>query len=217
MAVLAASLACAAPASAGPPVPELGSVTPLGSTVQRLHYKYGPLHVAPGQNLILIGPVTIEKPAYDGFVTRIKPNLVRADGSVPPVDVIHLHHGVWVNTRSRPGDGPFFASGEEKTTFSMPEGYGYPVKGDDVWALNYMLHNQTPVPDNVWITYDIDFVPADSDRGRQTKPVYPVWMDVEKGKAYPVFDVKRGSGGDGQFTYPDEAANPYGNGAKRNE
>src|SRR3954469_7943818 len=114
---LVAALAGAAPAAAGPPVPELGSVTPLGSDVQRLHYKYGPLHVAPGQNLILIGPVTIEKPDYDGYVTRIKPNLVKADGSVPPVDVIHLHHGVWLNlsARDRTGGGSgekFFASGE---------------------------------------------------------------------------------------------------------
>jgi plastocyanin len=223
VAAIAAVLGCAQPAMAGPPVAELGSVTPLGSDVVRLHYKYGPLHVAPGQNLILIGPVTIEKPAYDGYAIRIKPNLVRADGSVPPVDVIHLHHGVWLNlsgpdrTAGAGGGEKFFAAGEEKTIFSMPPGYGYPVKGSDVWAVNYMLHNQTPVPDNVWITYDIDYVPANTDRGRKMKAVHPIWMDVENGNAYPVFDVHRGSGAGGKFTFPDNAANPYPDGRRRNE
>src|SRR4051812_20938720 len=169
------------PAFAQTPLPETGSATPLGSDVQHLHYKYGPIHVAPGQNLILLGPVTIEKPSYDGYVTRIKPNLVRGDGSVPPVDQIHLHHGVWLNTgntdRTSGGAERFFASGEEKTTIAFPDGYGYPVKGSDVWVLNHMLHNQTPVPDDVWITYDVDFVPANTERGRHMKAVYPVWMD----------------------------------------
>src|SRR5690349_4445812 len=92
-AVIAAAVVGAV-AHAAPPTPEPGSAAPLSSDVQHLHYKYGPIHVNPGQNLILIGPVTIEKPAYDGFITRMKPDLVRGDGSVPPVDVIHLHHGV---------------------------------------------------------------------------------------------------------------------------
>lgn len=191
------------------PMPEIGSALPLGAEVQHLRYAYGPIHVPAGGNLILLGPVTIEKPAYDGFVTRFKPDLVRGDGSVPPVDVLHLHHGVWLNLSrtdaTNGGPERFAASGEEKTIFSLPPGYGYPVKGTDVWALNYMLHNQTAVPETVWITYDVDFVPAATPAGRATKPVRPIWMDVANGSYYPVFDVKRGSGTDGAFTYPDEA------------
>src|SRR4051812_9975413 len=134
LAVALSALAVAAPATrAQTPVPEPGSAMPLGSDVQHLHHKYRPIHVSPGQNLILLGPVTIEKPAYDGYVTRIKPNLVRADGSVPPVDVIHLHHGVFLNlSRSdvtSPGAQRFFATGEEKTIFQMPPGYGYFSRG----------------------------------------------------------------------------------------
>ncbi len=49
------------------------------------------------------------------------------------------------------------------------------------------------------------------------KPVRPVWMDVQNGKAYPVFDVLRGSGTNGRFTFPDQAANPYRNGGALNE
>jgi plastocyanin len=215
------ALAAAAPA-ASPPLPETGVLTPLGAQVQHLHFKYGPIHVLPGQNTILLQPVTIEKPLYDGYVTSFKPDLVRADGTVPPVDVIHLHHGVWLNLSRSDSVDPrqaekIFASGEEKTRFTLPRGYGYPVSRNDVWAMNYMVHNQTPVPDEVFITYDIDYVPKDTALGRSLKPAYPFWTDVRGGEAYPVFDSHRGQGGsDGEFTYPAEAPNPYPDGNHRN-
>src|SRR4051794_20900897 len=72
-----------------------------------LHYQYGPLHIAPGQNTIEI-QVNKLKPSVPGFITRFAPNLKRPDGSVPRVDVIHLHHGVWLV-----GLQPTFAAGEE--------------------------------------------------------------------------------------------------------
>jgi plastocyanin len=218
---IAVAAACAMPTAAQPPAPEPGIATPLSSDVQHLHFKYGPIHVVPGQNLILVGPVTIEKPAYDGYVTRIKPNLVRANGSVPLVDQIHLHHGVFLN-KSRhdstySGGERFFATGEEKTIMEMPPGYGYFVRGSDVWAMNYMVHNQTPNSDDVWITYDVDYVPANSSLGRSMKPVRPIWLDVMNGSAYPVFDVHRGAGGaKGRWTFPNDARNPYRNGRPRN-
>lgn len=222
IASLAGALA-PAPAPAGPPVTDPGAVTPLDSGVQRLHFKYGPITVAAGQNLILVGPVTIEKPAYEGFAIRVKPDLVRADGTVPNVDQIHLHHAVFVNMSRPDATDPslperFFGVGEEKTIAQMPPGYGYPVRPDDVWAMNHMIHNQTTANETVYITYDVDFVPADTDLGRTLKPARPLWLDVENGKPYPVFDVHRGSGGkDRRFTYPREATDPYGSGPARNE
>ena len=36
------------------------------------------------------------------------------------------------------------------------------------------------------------------------KDVHPIWLDVQNGKVYPVFDVLKGSGTDGKFTYPDD-------------
>lgn len=41
-------------------------------------------------------------------------------------------------------------------------------------------------------------------------------MDVRNGSSYPVFDVKRGSGRGGRFTYPDQAARRYGDGPPTN-
>ena len=209
--VCAAVVAVSAPAVAGPPVPEPGGLAPLSSEIQHLHFKYGPIFVPPGQNLILVGPVTIEKPAYDGYMVGFRPNLVRADGSVPPIEQVHLHHAVWLNlsrrdatARDLPGER-FAAAGEEKTYVRLQNGYGYPVKATDVWALNYMVHNETPNPQVVWITYDIDYVAADTPLGHRITPVRPIWMDVENGKAYPVFDVLQGSGRHGRFAFPNEA------------
>ena len=223
LAVMALAGLLAAPAGAEPPVTELTGVTPLGSDVQRFHYRHGPITVAPGQNLNLIGPVAIEKPPYEGFAIRSKMDLVRGDGSVPDVDVVHLHHAVFVNLSRDDVTSPglperFGGAGEEKTVGTMPNGYGYRVSPDDVWAINHMVHNQTAAAETVWLTYDIDFVPADTPRGRETVPVRPLWLDVRNGEAYPVFDVHRRSGGrDGRFIYPRDADDPYPDGARPNE
>ena len=156
-------------------------------------------------------------------MVRMAPNLrwARPDGKccgkVPPVDVIHLHHGVWLSNGTAgegEGDGygdafyPFMASGEEKTVYQFPEGFGYPVGGTDLWVLNYMIHNLTPRAAQVYITYDIDFVPATAPAAAHITPVHPIWMDVEDHHLYPVFNVYRHSGKDGRFTFPDMAKHP---------
>jgi hypothetical protein len=200
--------------------------------VQRLHFQAGPYLVTPGANLILLDYKHVPKPTENGFMVRMAPNLhyARPDGSccgaVPRVDVIHLHHGVWLsNGAAGAGEGnsyvggfyPFMASGEEKTIYQLPRGYGYPVAASDYWVLNYMIHNLTSRPAKVYITYDIDFVPATSPLARSITPVHPIWMDVQNHHIYPVFNVLRYSGRDGKFTYPDMARDPYGSGPPPNE
>src|SRR5436305_9874330 len=59
----------------------------------RLRFAFGPIPVKPGQNDVLIEPITIEKPSQDGYITRMTADLVRPDGTVPPIEQIHLHHG----------------------------------------------------------------------------------------------------------------------------
>ena len=147
-------------AAGDPPIPDPGFAGPLGSDVQHLHFRYGPLHIPAGQNLILVGPVTIEKPAYDGYVIAFKPNLVGPDGLPPGTDVVHLHHGVFLNMSRKDVSDPslpqrFAATGEEKTALLTPYPYGYFSRGSDVWAVNYMIHNQTPDEQTVWLTYEL--------------------------------------------------------------
>jgi plastocyanin len=216
---IALTLLCAPQALAGPDGKAV-AVQALAGGAQRLTYRIGPFNVHPGQNQIGYAPI-LERPQVDGYITRMRPNLTYLDGRVPGVDVIHLHHGVWVNT-SRPSNAGFagelfFASGEEKSIAQMPKGYGYPLKRTDGLWLNHMIHNLTPVPTQVYMVYQIDFVPNGSPAARGMRAVRPIWTDVWKGNVYPVFNVRRGSGRHGRFTYPNDAKNPYRGGTKLNQ
>ena len=177
------------------------TTTTLKNGVQRIHYAYGPVHIAPGQNSIFVEPNDL-KPKVDGYVTRFAPNLVLADGTIPRVDVIHLHHAVWLVNQS-----PTWGAGEEKTTAAAPPGYGWNYKTTDKWLMNHMIHDLTPTPETVYITYDIDFVPKTDPAAKSIIPIRTEWMDVVGG-GYPVFDAIKGTGklvkGKRRFTYPDD-------------
>src|SRR5918997_127460 len=140
VALVVAMLALAAPAAAQ----------------ETLHFEYGPVKITPGQNTIAIEENRF-KPPVDGWITGFKPDLVRRDGSVPRVDVIHLHHGVWLKDFR-----PLFAAGEEKTAVTAPPGHGWRHETADQWHMNHMIHNLTPTPDEVYITYDLGFIPDGS-------------------------------------------------------
>jgi hypothetical protein len=170
--------------------------------LQRMRFEFGPIDITAGQNTIEF-EANDKKPAVPGYITRFKPDLVYADSRrrVPRVDVLHLHHGVWLI------DGrPTFAAGEEKTIFNAPQGYGFRHDPKAPWVMNHMLHNLTPTPAKAYITYEIDFVPDSAPAAAGITPIKPLWMDVAGLKAYPVFDVLKGSGGaDGRYTFPDDA------------
>ena len=68
----------------------------------------------------------------------------------------------------------------------------------------------------MWITYDIDFIPATAPAAKHIQPVRPIWMDVQNGETYPVFNVPKGGGHNGEYTYPDDAKNPYLGGPAKN-
>src|SRR5436190_14965214 len=116
----AAQLFPSAPAPPGAHT-ELVSARTVAPDTVRYSYRYGPLVAAPGQNLILVGPVTIEHPPGDGYVTRINANLIGEDGKVPPVEQVHMHHAVFLDmarmdtTSPSPLPQRFFAFAEGKT------------------------------------------------------------------------------------------------------
>jgi plastocyanin len=202
-------------------IPSETEILPDGQ--QRTTFFVGPFDVTSGQNRISNRPIVGSgRPSVDGWITRIEPNLVEADGTVPLSSRVMFHHGVWLN-QSRPDPTfpgypqRFYATGEEKTTMELPDGFGYRYLKSDVWILNHMIHNLVPDPMELYITYTVDFIPDGSPLAEGIKPVRPIWMDVENGSGYPVFDVLRDSGGrDGEFTYPQDADDPYGN-WKKNE
>jgi hypothetical protein len=213
-----ALVAVVAPPALAAPEGKAVAVQSLAGGAERITYRIGPFEVRPGQNQIGYAPI-LERPQVDGYITRIRPDLTYLDGRVPRVDVIHLHHGVWINASrggTKFGVELFFAAGEEKTILKLPQGYGYPLKATDQLILNHMIHNLTPVPTQVYMVYQVDFVPEGSLAARGIRPVRPIWMDVRSGNLYPVFNVRKGSGRNGRFTYPRDARNPYRGGSKRN-
>src|SRR5215218_4790487 len=99
--------------------------------MQKLTYKIGPLPIKPGADDIRfrnVGPRF--RPKVPGYITRFRPTLTRADGSLPSVDVIHLHHAVWLVNGY-----PTFAAGEEKSIAQQPRGFGWRYTPDQDWRL----------------------------------------------------------------------------------
>ena len=173
--------------------------------VKHITYCYGPITIIPGQNIIRLRPAIDGNdnklwPQVPGYITRFDPEFIYADGTVPRVDVLHLHHAVWlVNNR------PQFAVGEEKTVQQLPEGFGWRSDPDDSWVLNDMLHDLVAQPAQVYVVWRLDFVPDSSPAAADIKTVRTQWMDVAGQSLYPVFDSLRSYGHNGTYTFPDQA------------
>jgi hypothetical protein len=190
-------------AEKSPPVLDPGP--PPGAQV--LSYKFGPMKIKPGQNLIDVD-VQKERPAVNGWIVGFRPGLVYAagkdKGKSPSVDVVHLHHAVWLVDFK-----PTFAAGEEKTYFNAPTGYGWRYTTDQAWFLNHMIHDLTGNEQDVYITYTMYFIPDDAPEAAGMKPIHTQWMDVQGVKPYPVFDAHKGEGVKGRLEYPSMVKNAY--------
>jgi plastocyanin len=181
--------------------------------VQHLSYCYGPVSVKSGQNIIRLNSTKLF-PQKPGYITRFDPELVYVDGAVPRVDVLHLHHAVWVVNGN-----PQFATGEEKSILQMPKGFGWRTTPSDHWLVNDMIHDLVGSADTVYIVWRLDFVPDTSPAAASMHRVRTRWMDVSgpsprvgtSSPIYPVFNALRGMGSGGRYSFPDQAT-----GAQRN-
>jgi hypothetical protein len=221
-----ALLGTAAPASAGEEI--LGAASYADMTTYSCRTNAITIH--PGQNLNNFGqtktcpnPQVVSGPGgtsvfnsdADGYITRFKPSMVEivSGGGLetPSVYDLHLHHVVWLKAFS-----PTFASGEEKTEVKLPQGYGIRAEGNEDWILNDMIHNLTAESGRqVYITWEIDWVPVATASGAAIEDATIRWLDVAGptsldinniAEVYPVFDAERGfdRNGDGDFVFPDE-------------
>lgn len=146
-----------------------------------------------------------------GYITRFKPSMVEIKPSgklvTPAVWDLHLHHVVWILNGN-----PTFASGEEKTIATLPQGYGQKVNATQNWFINQMLHNLGQSANRqVYLTWEIDWVPETNPARTDIKPANVQWLDVAGSpQVYPVFDAEKGydTNGDGKFVFPDEAQSP---------
>lgn len=138
--------------------------------------------------------MNIEKPCEDCYVTRIVPNLVES-GTDNPVNYHNggmLHHVVNVNfsrddTTCQPswwgdsvnqlgaaegGNQRYFASGNERTVMSVPDGYGYYIGRGDEFGLIADLMNMTPQARQYDLVFTFTWV-------KRAEPVTPMWFDVD--------------------------------------
>jgi plastocyanin len=139
-------------------------------------------------------------PKVDGYVVGMSADVVDPAGnSVSPMDVM-LHHVVFAkvgapdytcsNIEDYTGQPApfqaerFYAEGEERFSLALPDGYGYPNRGQDAWGLLYMLMNHHPHTMVVRIRYTVRYV-----TGEPLTAVKPVWLDIKNCRADPVFNV----------------------------
>jgi hypothetical protein len=184
---------------------------------QVLNYRFGPMKIQPGQNLIDID-IQKQRPDVDGWIVGFRPGLVYADnGRSPSVKVVHLHHAVWLVGDGPASVRPTFAAGEEKTYFNAPRGFGWRYTTKQFWLINHMIHDLTSQPQEVYITYTLWFIPDTAPEAADITRMDTRWMDVEGGKPYPVFNARRGTGAHGRFTFPDQAPRAYAGGRPRNQ
>ena len=165
------------------------NLTPqLADTPDIAHAKYDGvqhLHLRTARSISGRGRTTsssagqVPKPEVDGCIVGISPNLSHRRRHRARASTSSTCTTASGSTSARHGRRParlperFFAAGEEKTIFQLPQGYGYAYKAADKWLINYMIHNLTPTPDQVWITYDIDFIPATAPAAQGIRPVAP--------------------------------------------
>jgi plastocyanin len=175
--------------------------------VRHITYCVGPVTVHPGQNVIRLNRTDL-LPHRPGYITRFDPELVLPDGTVPRVDVLHLHHAVWIVNGN-----PQFAVGEEKTIVQAPRGFGWRSQPNDSWLLNDMLHDLVGQESQVFIVWRIDFVPDTAPAADHLRTVQTRWMDVSgpqprvgiSSPIYPVFNALQRYGKHGKYTFPDMA------------
>ena len=182
-----------------------------------------PAAAAPRTETFRTGPVTVggyqvlqqqlqsnlPKPSADGFITRMKVDVVDAKGRPVPIERLMLHHIVFLNLGPTLGAKRdrtcgsiraldsrsqipalaerFYAAGEERMEMALPQGYGYRSQGADKWLMTYMLMNHRAKADRAYIQYTVTF-----DDDPSLKPVDPYWLDVRDCWSDPVYDVPGG-------------------------
>ena len=143
----------------------------------------------------------------------IRPDLVYANGKVPPVDVIHLHHGVWLNVvgRTRPASpaGAVLRARRGEDGLDLPKGYGYAYKTERPLAPQLhdpQPHARTP-PRSCMVVRASTSSPRARRRPRRITPGTPDLDGRANGEALPgLRRRRRARAATARYTYPDDDA-----------
>jgi hypothetical protein len=137
-----------------------------------------------GNNLRL----AVQRPCSDCFITKFTPDLVDAatGESVNMKQGPMLHHAVWTSQWRQDATcgndwlglagQRFFASGNERSVASYPDGYGYRVRWYDSWNMLVDLMNHSETERSVYVKLTVETRPSSA----AVKPVRPVWLDIDQ-------------------------------------
>jgi Stress up-regulated Nod 19 len=180
----------------------LSSLVPASgasAAVRTLHLRYGPVALQPAE--LKSAAPRVHTPQLHGFVTQMHAYVVDDRGRRLPSERVMLHHAVFRrliaprydrDCSARRDSEPFYATGEEDETLTMPAGYGMRLEQHERWRLRWMLMNHTNRRWKVFIRYDVRV-----DTSRATVPVVPLWLRVVSCRD-EYFDVP-GNGGPGSI------------------
>jgi Stress up-regulated Nod 19 len=170
------SLVLAALAAALGLVPAAGAA----AKVRTLHLRYGPIGLQPAE--LKSAAPRVRTPQLHGSVTGIHAYVVDHRGNRLPSDQVMLHHAVFRrliparfdrDCASQRDSEPFYATGEEDETLSLPPGYGLRLGARERWRMRWMLMNHTNRRWRTFIRYDVRV-----DTSRKIVPVSPLWLRV---------------------------------------
>ena len=150
----------------------------------------------------------------DCYITQIVPDLVyqndpdHADGTTAnfnnnnSLDGAWLHHTVLLNSCNL--SQRIFASGNERTTWTAPAGYGYhQYNCANGWYINYHIHNNSSFTRHVAVKLTITY-----RTGETLTPVTPFWWDmglIQNASEYTVDD----GGYSDSHTGPGQSGSPH--------
>ena len=181
------------------PTAPAAPTAPAQAGEQRTRVRYGPYSIDPapenpdgthghahsGNQFAM----NVEKPCTNCYITRMQADLVKADGTRAGFsNNLQLHHMVLFNRDTGRQDATcpsslgllgqrFFASGDERSPVTFPEGYGYRVSSASSWLLIWDLASMSGVRETVYYQVDFEWVPASTPGMRD---VEPVWLDVDQ-------------------------------------
>ncbi|MFY9469042.1 MAG: plastocyanin/azurin family copper-binding protein [Solirubrobacterales bacterium] len=181
--------------------------------VNRVPVTVGPYQVLQGSDFKLPTPAADGRyrGSENAALLKMTANVTDADGRSIPIQRLMLHHIVFLNA-GNPAAGNirrdatcdtltfpdnktslpamadrFYSTGEERSVFDLPLGYGYKIRGDDRWGMLFMVMNHRAVTDRAFIEYRVTY--ATGTDAEIVEGVRPFWLDVNNCKADPYFDV----------------------------
>ncbi len=179
-------------------------VSPAAAETKTETFRTGPITVA-GYQVKQEQAMRIPKPDVNGYITDMSVDVVDKDGTPVPISRLMLHHIVFLNVGKKDATCDeftlldsktkvsgslaerFYAAGEERAVFKLPEGHGYPIAKKDPWLMTWMMMNHRRVTDQAYIEYKVTYTDEAS-----TTPVKPYWLDSRNCKSDPVYDVPGG-------------------------